>query len=61
MLCAVVAFAVSFLSGMYATNESNRPREREGFVYIMAVVFGFTAIGCGLIGIIRFVKWVWGG
>jgi uncharacterized membrane protein len=28
---------------------------------IIAFVSGFTGVGCLVIGVIRFVKWAWGG
>lgn len=61
MLCAIGAFVVSFFSVIYASSESNTPgKSGGGFAYILAVVFGLATVGTGLIGIIRFVKWVWG-
>lgn len=60
MLCAIGAFVVSFFSVIYASNESNTPGKSGGFAYFLAVMFGLTTVGTGLIGIIRFVKWVWG-
>ena len=60
MLCAIGAFVVAFVSVLYASNESNTPGRSGGFAYFLAVVFGLATVGTGLIGIIRFVKWVWG-
>ena len=31
----------------------------ESFPLLLAVVSGIASVICGLIGIIRFVKWVW--
>jgi hypothetical protein len=61
MLYAIGAFVVSFFSLLYASNKSNRPGKSDGALPIfLAVVFGLVTFGTGLIGIIRFVKWVWG-
>jgi len=59
-LCAIVTFTISFFSARYASNESERRGGKGGFAYLLAIVFGLATFGTGLIGILRFVKWVWG-
>jgi ABC-type branched-subunit amino acid transport system permease subunit len=55
-LCALGAGLVSFLIALFSST-----REKKFyFSIVMYFIFGFTAAVCGIIGIIRFVKWVWG-
>ena len=59
MLCAMLTFTTSFFSARYASKESERRRGSGGLAYLFAIVFGLATLGTGVIGIIRFVKWVW--
>jgi hypothetical protein len=60
MLCCLVAATVSFLSATYSANKSDKPGRHEGLAYFIAVVSCLAAFGCGVIGMIRFAKRVWG-
>jgi len=60
MLCAIGASVVSFFSAIYAANESRISRRNDGIAYLLAIIFGLATVVTGSIGLIRFVKWVWG-
>ena len=56
-LCAFGAGLVALLIALFSST-----RERKFyFSIVMYYVFGIAAAVCGIIGIIRFVKWVRGG
>jgi tellurite resistance protein TehA-like permease len=55
-LCAFGAGLVALLIALFSST-----REKKFyFSIVMYYVFGITAVVCGIIGIIRFVRWVWG-
>jgi len=57
LLCALGA---GFVALMIAAYSSTREKTLY-FSIVMYYIFGLAAVVCGIIGAIRFVKWVWGG
>ena len=56
LLCSIGAGLVALLIALVSST-----REKKFyFSIVMYYVFGISAVVCGIIGIIRFVKWAWG-
>jgi hypothetical protein len=60
LLCGGGAAIIALFVGMISSVQSDKKGGGGCFLYLVAAVFGLAAAGCGLVGIIRFVKWVWG-
>ena len=60
MLCGAVGAIVSFCSATYAVSKSEKPGRQEGSAFFIAVVFCLAAFACGVIGMLRYAKRVWG-
>lgn len=56
LLCAGGAGLVCFFSATYASSEKGGCLSG-----VIAFISGFAGLICGVIGIVRFVKWIWEG
>jgi hypothetical protein len=57
---ALFAVGAGFVCGVFWLMVVLADGKKAGFAGLIAVVTGTGAIGCALIAVIRFVKWVWG-
>ena len=59
VLCGLGATLVSVI--LYIGAEVASASDWKGAGYVSAVITGLAAVGCFLIGLIRFIKWAWAG